>query len=108
MVYIGFIFAVVTITVTTPILFIIGLFRFPFKEYLYTISIGLDQLGGSLFYNKMNWTVSGYTGYLVDIENKKQYKILYDLINFLFQDKNHCTNAYKWDLEYDARKEINN
>ena len=100
-----FIFALIAMLFLWLFVFVYGLFKFKWKDYFFTIAIGIDQLGGSFIYNKKNWTISGYTGYLVTKGNQKAKKFS-RFINWLFQDDEHCAKALVWDLEIDARSEL--
>jgi hypothetical protein len=84
--------------------FLWGLYKYQIGDYVYTVAIGLDQLGGSLIYNKVNWTVSGYTHYMSERYGGKYTKFK-RLINWLFADQHHCKEAYYWDLHMDAERE---
>lgn len=103
-------FAIVAFTLLAIPAFIWGLFKFQIKEYLFTIALGIDQLGGSVLYNKKNWTVSGWTYVLAGRARRGKRKAIYisfeRFINFLFQDPTHCYNAYLWDLKVDAEYEL--
>jgi len=92
------IFAWVVVTLLSPFIFFINVFRFYNKlsRYLWTISIGLDQLGGSILYNEEDWTVSSYTYYLC--EYKHEFCWFMKFINFLF-GKDHCKNSYEWEKD---------
>lgn len=87
-----------------------GIYKYKAKEYIYTIAIGIDQLGGSILYNKINWTVSGWTYVLARRAERGKEKDIYlefeGFINFLFRDPLHCKNAYKWELKVNAQSEL--
>lgn len=91
------IFATFVVLVFGPIAFIINLFRYKFShEYLFTIAVGIDQLGGSFLYNEEDWTVSSYTYYLCEYKHKMCW--FKKFIDFLF-GKNHCERSYIWEKE---------
>jgi hypothetical protein len=66
--------------------------RQAFKDYMFAIAIGLDQLGGSYLYGKPDWTVSSYTHYLTCKGNMRAYRFR-QFIDFFF-GKNHCRDSY--------------
>lgn len=74
------------------------------SKYLKTVAIGLDQLGGSILYEKEDWTVSSYTYFLAK-RNQMQGRYYY-FMKFIdtFFGKNHCRNAYIWELEKHAEE----
>lgn len=90
-----FAFAVVKVTMLPVILFRI-LFctksEQDFKDYMFAIAIGLDQLGGSYLYGKPDWTVSSYTHYLASLGNRSA-KRFSRVIDFLFGE-GHCYNSF--------------
>lgn len=104
--FLGMILAFLLISVLVVPVFIWGLFVYKKDNYFFKIAMGLDQLGGSILFNKINWTVSVYTGYLVYIKKDKKWEWFAKLINFLFQDSKHCKKAYYWDLNYNAKYEL--
>ena len=63
-----------------------------FKNYMFSIAIGLDQLGGSYLYGKPDWTVSSYTHHLACQGSMTALKFR-RVIDFIFGDK-HCYNSY--------------
>jgi len=98
--------SMVLFVIIAPIVFIIRIILFSNRaDYVMTCILGIDQVGGSFLYNKINWTISGYSGYLRNQGNMFG-TILAELIDFVFMDASHCENARKWDLQYDALAEI--
>jgi hypothetical protein len=79
-----------------PVMFFRLLFFTPtnkdFKDYMFAIAIGLDQLGGSYLYGKPDWTVSSYTHHLTCQGSVAAYKFR-EVIDFMF-GKGHCYNSY--------------
>lgn len=104
------VFAILSLATLSLPAFIWGIYKFKVKEYVLNIALGIDQLGGSILYNKTNWTVSGWTYVLARRSEKgkraKVYLSFEKFINFLFQDQKHCYNAYLWDLRVDAEYEL--
>jgi len=71
------------------------------SDYLFTIAIGIDQLGGAILYEKENWTVSSYTYYLCS-ESRTFACRFNKIIDFLFGEW-HCRDSY-----YRERREDSN
>lgn len=63
-----------------------------FSDYMFSIAIGLDQLGGSLLYGKPDWTVSSYTHFLAINGSRGAYRFR-SFIDFFFGE-NHCRDSY--------------
>ena len=92
-----FLLGVLGIISLGSLVFIIQLVRKPLrgesvKDYFYTLAIGLDQLGGSLIYGLEDWTISSVAYY--DATTYKRNIWFMNLINFLFNDKQHCMKSY--------------
>ena len=107
--YLAFFSSVVVFSLASPIVFAFQRIRYlvrrkDFGKYLWAIAIGIDQLGGSVLYGKMNWTVSGYTHYLATRGNvwAERFERFIDAIF----GQGHCEEAYVWDLNYDAGREL--
>ena len=89
--------ALVLVVILTPIIFMVQIVRVYFRaesvsNYLLTVAIGLDQLGGSVLYERPDWTVSSYTYYLHS-KNNKYATMFMKLIDLLF-GKDHCLNSF--------------
>jgi len=106
-----FIIALTGIIFITPFVFV---FKLLYKivtgqsiaEYLHTISVGLDQLGGSVLYEQEDWTISSYTYYLCRKGNTTACKFE-KFINF-FAGKEHCKHSFykeKHDFEKELKKD---
>ncbi len=74
------------------------------SDMLFTMAIGFDQAGGSVLYEQENFTVSSYTYYLCSKQGKLCWFM--KLIDLIF-GKDHCKNAYKWEVKNDM-DDINN
>ena len=74
--------------------FVIGVIirRKDIGSYLYNVAIALDELGGTLIYNKKDSTVSYRTGYYA-VRNNIFAIIFSHFIDLLF-GKNHCRDEY--------------
>ncbi len=97
------------VTILSPVVFVFQLLRKLYRRsdlspYFWSVVIGLDQLGGSIVYGKVNWTISGYTGYLAKRGNR--YAVVFEKILDSVLGDNHCRNAMVWDMEYDAAREV--
>ena len=92
--FILMVIAFILVVLLSPFVFIIGLFiyRKNLADYFYTIAIGLDQLGGSILYNEEDWTVSSWTYYLCQQDNKYACWFM-KFIDFIFGEK-HCKRAF--------------
>lgn len=93
-----FIFALVLIIIGAPIIFIVQIFRKLYRKesvnkYIHLLAVALDQLGGSLIYGEEDWCISSIAYYHAEIENKNKWFM--HLINFLFNDKNHCRISFE-------------
>jgi len=103
-----FTIALIGVIFIAPIVFIVKLFyKFltgqDIASYLHTISIGLDQLGGSVLYEQEDWTISSYTYFLCTQGNKLACKFE-KFINF-FAGKEHCKHSF-YKEKHDFEKEI--
>ena len=67
-------------------------FKESISDYLFTIALGIDQLGAAILYQKENWTVSSYT-YLLCVKGKKFACKFMKLID-LFFGKEHCKQSF--------------
>lgn len=74
--------------------FIAGIYinRNKINNYLYNVAIALDELGGTLLYNRKDKTVSYMTGYYC-VKGYRMAIIFAYFIDTLF-GKNHCINEY--------------
>jgi len=93
-----FILALISILITGPVVFFFQLFRKKYykeslSEYIYSLSIGIDQLGGTIIYGLEDWKISSVAYYDAKYCNKNIWFM--NFINFLFQDKEHCKKSYK-------------
>ena len=93
--------AVLIVTLSLPLL--IGqtvrffIIRKPLTYLWWVTAIGLDQLGGSILYNKPDWTISSRTYWLRSQGN--QYAAWFERFINLFFGKNHCENSYKTEIK---------
>ena len=95
--------------ISAPIVFIIRSFyeaeKSSLPNYWLTTLLGLDQFAGSILYGTLNWTISGYSYYLM-LKGSRFGKVMVSVIDAIF-GKGHCKESYDWDLKYDAFYEIN-
>lgn len=100
--------AIVLTVILSPVVFLFQLIRHAYRRglrrYLWSVAVGIDQVGGSVLYGKINWTVSGYTWHLAKKGNRYA-EMFARFIDFIF-GKGHCKEAWRWDLDYNALKEI--
>ena len=104
-----FIIAYVIVTVAAPIVLFANIIRKAILgqdpiEYIKVASIGLDQAGGSILYEQENFTVSSFTYFLCAKKNNPYACWFMKFIDLLF-GKDHCKNAYYWEIEND-RKDV--
>lgn len=95
--FILFILGVIGIVLFGTFVFLVQIVRKPFKneslkKYFLALAIGLDQLGGSIIYGLEDWCISSVAYY--DAEHGKNVWFM-NLINFLFNDKEHCKKSYE-------------
>nr|WP_129502091.1 hypothetical protein [Malaciobacter halophilus] len=95
--FILFILGVVGIILLGTVVFLVQIVRKPLrkeslKKYFLALAIGLDQLGGSIIYGLEDWCISSVAYF--DAENGKNIWFM-KLINFLFNDKEHCKNSFE-------------
>lgn len=89
--------------VLSPVIFILNVIRKIFRKddlykYMRAITIGLDQVGGSLLYGTKDWTISSYTYILHDKGVIHATYFMY-FINWLWEFvtevNDHCKKAHK-------------
>lgn len=93
--------AFVLLTLAGPFIFIVNTLRRVtnkdrLSRYFYNIAIGLDQLGGCLLYNQVDWTVSSWT-YIQSQKHKEHYYFM-RFIDFFF-GKDHCKKSYEHEIK---------
>ena len=94
------------------------------SDYLFTLILGQDQLGGSALYGTEDFTISSYTYYLHTKGNKYATHFMkfinalsYGLAYLLYKSKmtskdkleaqrEHCKNSYKKELEELRQKSL--
>lgn len=81
------------------------------KRYGYHVIIAIDQLFNALTGGAADETLSSrtYRGAVLAKEPKKRWRVLYQLINTLFFDANHCKEAYESEVsgkQHDERFEV--
>ena len=84
--------ALILFIIIAPFAFIWGLFAHDLKRYFKVISIGIDQMGGSILYMQPDWTVSSWT-WIRASQGSKYHKYFMNIIDFFFGE-NHCAKAY--------------
>ena len=90
------ILAFMLLTLASPFIFLVNTLRRVtnkdrLSRYFYNIAIGLDQLGGCLLYNQVDWTISSWT-YIQSQKHKEHYYFM-RFIDFFF-GKDHCYNSF--------------
>jgi len=100
-----FLLAYLLVCIFSPLVFIYNIIyklikREDIISYIETSAIGFDQAGGSVLYQKENFTISSYTYFLCKYRNK-HCKFM-NFINFFF-GKNHCMNSYIWETSKDTK-----
>ena len=64
------------------------------KPYHWNLGEAISQAFGAIFGLNANLTFSAYCGYWLQ-ENRPFLKHLHKFVNLLFNDSNHCQNAWK-------------
>lgn len=70
-------------------------------EYLYTIAIGIDQLGGSIIFNEPDYTISTMLYVYSEKGNKyarKAMKLLDFIAEKLGDGPKHCKKSHEWEM----------
>jgi len=97
------IIAIILFVLISPIAFTVNILRKlsntkELSNYLFTIAIGIDQLGGSILYTQPDWTVSSWT-YIQSKNHKEHYYFIFmKLIDFFF-GKDHCKKSYEHEIK---------
>lgn len=79
------------------------------NRYLWTVLIGLDQLGGSILYNEPDWTISSRTYHYAHIDpsitdlDRYLARLFESFIDLLF-GRGHCMNSYNHEYELHKRE----
>jgi hypothetical protein len=92
-----FVLALIGLILIGSLVFLVQLVRIPLrkeslKKYFLTLAIGMDQLGGSLVYRLEDWCISSVAYYDATFLKKNIWFV--KVINFMFNDKEHCKNSY--------------
>lgn len=81
-------------------------FRNLFRSILVLIKailIGVDRIGNALCAGYYRFTVSGRIGYFVTNRSNTYWRFLQWVVDSTFypiDGKNHCVNAYKWEMSF--------
>ncbi|BCD61758.1 hypothetical protein NrS5_54 [Nitratiruptor phage NrS-5] len=90
--------ALIGVATLSPFAFLANLLRKSYfgqsiADYLHTIAVGLDQLGGSIIYSQEDYTISSYTHLLCMRGNC--YACRFERFIDLLFGKGHCKRSYE-------------
>lgn len=101
-----FLIAFIILAILWLPLLIIQIIRLKYRkddlgEWFYNLAVSLDYLGATLLYGTVGHTISAIA-YKKAIKDDKLHIIFVKVINWIFQDDNHCKSAYL--KEYNINK----